>query len=54
LNSLGKRDDILHLARFVDVVLRALGHVFCTRAIENTFDGSIMVFDVRIANGLRV
>ena len=54
--SLGERDDILHLAHFVDAVLHGL-RVFCARTIEHTFDASNVIlgpFFVWQANGLCV
>ena len=54
--SLGERDDILHLANFVDAILHGL-RVFCTRTVEHALDTSNVVLGplfVGQANGLHV
>ena len=52
--TLGERDDVLHLAHRVDAVLHGL-RVLCARTIEHTLDASNVILGplfVRQANDL--
>jgi hypothetical protein len=53
--TLGERDDVLHLAHRVDAVLHGL-RVLCARTIEDALDASNVVLGplfIREANDLR-